>query len=76
MSGTLADNTLPTKSNTTGITATTSNNTSGVATGTTAAGSSHSHGAGTLAASAPAFTGSATSVVQPYIVVYMWKRTA
>lgn len=25
---------------------------------------------------APAFTGSATSVVQPYIVVYMWKRTA
>lgn len=36
----------------------------------------HTHGAGTLAASAPAFTGSATSVVQPYIVVYMWKRTA
>lgn len=26
--------------------------------------------------SAPTFTGSATSVVQPYIVVYMWKRTA
>jgi hypothetical protein len=25
---------------------------------------------------APTFTGSATSVVQPYIVVYMWKRTA
>jgi hypothetical protein len=25
---------------------------------------------------APAFTGSATSVVQPYLVVYMWKRTA
>lgn len=43
---------------------------------TSGAGSSHSHGAGTLAASAPAFTGSATSVVQPYIVVYMWKRTA
>jgi hypothetical protein len=43
---------------------------------TSAAGSSHSHGAGTLAASAPAFTGSTTSVVQPYIVVYMWKRTA
>lgn len=43
---------------------------------TSAAGSSHSHGAGTLAASAPAFTGSGTSVVQPYIVVYMWKRTA
>jgi len=30
------------------------------------AGSSHNH----------AFTGSATSVVQPYIVVYFWKRTA
>ena len=62
----------------------TSNNTGGVATGTTAgpnatlthtptnnavtsgAGASHNH----------AFTGSATSVVQPYIVVYMWKRTA
>ena len=25
---------------------------------------------------APTYTGSATSVVQPYIVVYMWKRTA
>jgi hypothetical protein len=37
-----------------------------VATGTTAAGSSHGH----------AFTGSATSVVQPYIVCYFWKRTA
>jgi len=43
---------------------------------TSGAGSSHSHGAGTLAASAPTFTGSPTSVVQPYIVVYMWKRTA
>lgn len=82
------------QSNTTGITATTSNPGSGVATGTTAgpsatlthtptnnavtsgAGSSHSHGAGTLAASAPAFTGSSTSVVQPYIVVHFWKRTA
>ncbi len=29
---------------------------------------------GTVAA--PTFTGSATSVVQPYFVVYMWKRTA
>lgn len=36
----------------------------------------HSHAVGTLAASAPTFTGSATSVVQPYIVVYMFKRTA
>jgi hypothetical protein len=44
----------------------TSNPTNGVATGTTSAGSSHNH----------AFTGSATSVVQPYFVVYMWKRTA
>ena len=38
----------------------------GVAQGTTAAGSAHTH----------TFTGSATSVVQPYLVVYMWKRTA
>jgi hypothetical protein len=68
--------TFDTNSATTGITATTDNPAGGVATGTTAAGSSHSHGAGTLAASAPAFTGSATSVVQPYFVVYMWKRTA
>lgn len=69
---------------TSSVTATTANPTGGVATGTTAgpsatlshsvtnnavtsgAGSSHNH----------AFTGSATSVVQPYIVVYMWKRTA
>jgi len=43
---------------------------------TSGAGSSHSHGAGTLAASAPTFTGSSTSVVQPYLVVHMWKRTA
>lgn len=33
---------------------------------TSGAGSAHTH----------AFTGSATSVVQPYVVVYMWKRTA
>ncbi len=43
---------------------------------TSAAGSSHLHAAGTLAASAPTFTGSPTSVVQPYIVCYFWKRTA
>lgn len=73
-----------TNSATTGITATTSNPAGSVATGTTAGpsatlahtptnnavtsgtGSSHSH----------AFTGSATSVVQPYFVVRMWKRTA
>lgn len=60
----------------------------GVPTGAaTGAGSSHNHtfggtseavSAGTPAGTntAPAFTGSASSVVQPYIVVYMWKRTA
>jgi hypothetical protein len=41
----------------------------------------HVHAVGSLAAGAGtshghAFTGSATSVVQPYIVVHMWKRTA
>ena len=41
---------------------------------TSGAGTSHSHAAGTLAASAPTFTGSATSIVQPYIVCYFWKR--
>lgn len=30
----------------------------------------------TLTHNAPAYTGNATSVVQPYIVVFMWKRTA
>lgn len=42
-----------------------------------AAPSGHNHSvtaAGTV--SQPNFTGSAMSVVQPYIVVYMWKRTA
>lgn len=43
---------------------------------TSGAGSAHSHAAGTLAVAAPTFTGSATSVVQPYFVCYMWKRTA
>jgi hypothetical protein len=44
----------------------------------TMSGSSATASAGTPAGtvSAPTFTGSATSVVQPYIVVYMWKRTA
>ena len=44
----------------------------------TLSGSSESVSAGTPAGtnSAPAFTGSPTSVVQPYIVVYFWKRTA
>lgn len=71
-----ANTTATNIANTTGITATTSNPSGGVATGTTAAGSAHSHGAGTLAASAPTFTGSPTSVLQPYLVVYIWKRTA
>lgn len=43
---------------------------------TSGAGSSHLHAAGTLAASAPTFTGDATSVVQPYLVVHIFKRTA
>ncbi len=44
----------------------------------TMAGSSEAVGAGTPAGtvSTPSFTGSPTSVVQPYIVVYMFKRTA
>lgn len=74
----------------------TSNNTSGVATGTTAgpsstlshtvtqpnahtlSGSSEAVGAGTPAGtvSAPTFTGMASSVVQPYLVVRIWKRVA
>lgn len=83
--GTTYNNVANINSNTTGITATTSNPAGGVATGTTAGPSAtlthsvtdtgHTHGAGTLAASAPTFTGSATSVVQPYLVVYIWKRT-
>lgn len=84
--GTVYNNVANINSATTGITATTDNPAGGVATGTTAGPSvtlthsvtdgGHTHGAGTLAASAPTFTGSATSVVQPYIVCYFWKRTA
>jgi len=51
---------------TSSVSATTANPSGGVATGTTSAGSSHNH----------AFTGSPTSVVQPYFVCYMWERTA
>ena len=64
----------------------TSNPTGGVVTGTTAvntAGATDTAGTGAtgnesaaLSHNAPAFTGSATSVVQPYIVCYFWKRTA
>ena len=67
----------------------TNNPTGGVASGTTDAGSSHNHvfngtqmathqHAG-VSAGTPAGTntpGAASSVVQPYLVVYMWKRTA
>lgn len=72
--------TFNTNSATTGITATSDNPSGGVASGTTAGPNA------TLTHSVtqpdnhsftqPTFTGSATSVVQPYIVVYMWKRTA
>ena len=69
MSGTLADNTLPTKTNTTGIT--TANPAGGVAQGTTD---------GPSAALSHAVTQSSAhtdlNVVQPYFVVHMWKRTA
>lgn len=54
-----------TASATTGVTATTANPAGGVASITPA---------GTV--SAPAFTGSGTSVLQPYLVVFFWKRTA
>ena len=44
----------------------------------TMSGATAAVGAGTPTGtvSAPAFTGSPTSVVQPYLVVYFWKRTA
>ena len=50
----------------------------GQASAHTMSGSSEAVSAGTPAGtnSAPTFTGNATSVVQPYFVVYMWKRTA
>ena len=68
----------------------TSNPTGGVATGTTAGPSAsltHTMTNNAVTSGNPSatlshsvtqgtFTGSATSVVQPYIVVYMWKRTA
>ena len=49
MSGTLADNTLPTKAATTGVTAATQN---------------------------PAGSVASFSLMNPYVVVYMWQRTA
>lgn len=41
----------------------------GTTSSVSAAAQTHTH-------SAPSFTGTSTSVVQPYIVVYMWERTA
>jgi hypothetical protein len=61
-----------TDSATTGITATTSNPAGGVATGTTAGPSATL----THSVTQPTFAGTPTSVVQPYIVCYFWKRTA
>jgi hypothetical protein len=52
----------------------TANPTGGVATATTAGPSATLTPAGTV--SAPAFTGAPTSVLQPYVVVRMWKRVA
>lgn len=69
-----AEATEVTASSTTGITASTSNPAGGVATGTTAGPGTTLTPAGTV--SQPTFTGNATSVVQPYLVVYFWKRTA
>lgn len=61
MSGTLADNTLPTKSGTTGITSTSSNPAGGAANYTPA-------GTNT--------PGAATSILPPYFVLYMWRRVS
>ncbi len=49
----------------------TANPTGGVATGTT---NTETGGTPSGTVSAPTFTGSATSVVQPYITVFFWKR--
>lgn len=69
MSGTPADNTLATKTATTGITATTSNPSGGVAAGTTDGPSA------TLSHSVSGST-AAGSTLMPYLAVFMWKRTA
>lgn len=84
-----AAETLNTGSATTGITATTSNPAGGVATGTTAGPSatlSHSVTNNAVTSGNPSATlthsvtqpsdHSALNVVQPYIVVFAWKRTA
>jgi hypothetical protein len=45
-------------------------------TGAALAGHTHTFAGSALGGHTHTYTGSATSVVQPYIVVYMWKRTA
>jgi hypothetical protein len=74
-----ASETLPTASATTGITASTANPAGGVASITLAHSvtqpSAHTYTPQGVV-SQPTFTGSGTSVVQPYIAVYIWKRTA
>lgn len=71
MSGTLADNTLPTKSNTTGITASTANPAGGVASGTTGNPSA------TLTHSVTQPSAHTDlNVLPPYLALYVWKRTA
>lgn len=83
MSGTPTANTLQTASTTTGITGT-GNPAGGVASGTTGgpdAPLAHSVSAAPTVSSAGSahghtFTGLATSVVQPFLCVFMWQRTA
>lgn len=75
MSGTLADNTLPTKAATATNQAATATNIA-AATGITA---TTQNPAGGVASYTPAGTntpGAATSVVQPFLTVYFWERTA
>ena len=74
MSGSTADDSAwPTGHTMSGSTATDS-----TVAGHSMSGSTSGDSAGTPAGSvsAPTFTGSATSVLQPYFVCYMWKRTA
>lgn len=65
--------TLDTSSAEAEATEVTGSNTTGVTTTNPAGGVASITPAGTV--SAPTFTGSATSVVQPSLVVYVWKRT-